>query len=82
SSQTNPVLRLLVMLGQVIIQASKTDVLLIDTYSTSAFWFAYISSRLAFFLKLDYIPILHGGDLPKRLKSDPQLCQKLFGNAK
>jgi glycosyltransferase involved in cell wall biosynthesis len=82
SSQTNPVLRLLAMLGQVIVQARKTDVLLIDTYSTSAFWYAYVSSRLAFFLKLDYIPILHGGDLPKRLKSHPQLCQRLFGNAK
>jgi glycosyltransferase involved in cell wall biosynthesis len=82
SSQTNSVLRLLVMLGQLIVQASKTDVLLIDTYSTSAFWYAYVSSRLAFFLKLDYIPILHGGDLPKRLKSHPQFCQRLFGNAK
>ena len=82
SSQKLPVLRLLDMLFKVIKYASKTDVLLIDTYSTTAFWYAYLTSQLAEALNLDYIPILHGGNLPQRLKSHPRQCQQLFGKAK
>jgi glycosyltransferase involved in cell wall biosynthesis len=61
---------------------SKSHLLLIDTYSTSAFWFAYLSAKLANQLKLNYIPILHGGDLPKRLASHPKHCRQLFEKAK
>ncbi|MBZ9652085.1 glycosyltransferase family 4 protein [Psychroflexus montanilacus] len=82
SSQKNQVLRLLDMLLMVIKHRSKTHVLLIDTYSTSAFWYAYLVSQLAFRLKLNYIPILHGGNLPHRLSSHPKQCQRLFGRAK
>lgn len=82
SSQKNPVLRLLDMLYKVIMYNSKVDVLLIDTYSTSAFWYAYSVSKLAYRLNLKYIPILHGGDLPQRLKTHPKQCQQVFGKAK
>jgi glycosyltransferase involved in cell wall biosynthesis len=70
------------MLLMVLKHHSKSEVLLLDTYSTSAFWFGYVSARLAQRLQLDYIPILHGGDLPKRLESHPRQCQQLFGKAK
>ncbi|MFD0933311.1 glycosyltransferase family 4 protein [Psychroflexus salinarum] len=82
SSQKNQALRLLDMLLMVLKHRSRTHVLLIDTYSTSAFWYAYLVSQLAYRLKLNYIPILHGGDLPKRLKSHPKHCQRLFSRAK
>ncbi|MBZ9787818.1 glycosyltransferase family 4 protein [Psychroflexus sp. CAK57W] len=82
SSQKKPALRLLDMLFKLIRYRSQTDLLLIDTYSTSAFWYAYVISRLAFVLKLSYIPILHGGNLPQRLKTHPRQCQRLFGRAK
>jgi glycosyltransferase involved in cell wall biosynthesis len=82
SSQKSQVFRLLDMLALIVKHHSKTDVLLIDTYSTSAFWYAYLSARLAHRLQVDYIPILHGGDLPKRLQSHPKQCQELFGKAK
>src|SRR5690606_12639731 len=32
--------------------------------------------------KLDYIPILHGGNLPERLTDNRFLSKSLFGNAK
>jgi glycosyltransferase involved in cell wall biosynthesis len=36
---------------------------------------------LARFFNVKYIPILHGGDLPYRLKLNPKLCRMVFVNA-
>ena len=80
SNQRNQLLRLISMLWA-IIQHRHVDYLLIDTYSTLGFWYAYLSGILAQKLNIKYIPILHGGDLPKRLKSHPKACQQLFNNA-
>ena len=66
SSIQNKSARFLDMLRAVIKHRKNADIALIDTYSTSAFWFAYYSARLLNFLKIPYIPILHGGALPKR----------------
>jgi glycosyltransferase involved in cell wall biosynthesis len=82
SSQKSQLLRLFDMLLLILKHHSKSHLLLIDTYSTSAFWFAVFSARLARILNLAYIPILHGGDLPKRLASHPKHCRQLFGKAK
>mgnify|MGYP006432040743 CR=1 FL=1 len=73
---------LIYMLYKVICLNKKIDFILIDTYSTSAFWYSYLNSRLAYFFKIPYIPILRGGDLPHRLKSHPKLCQHIFKNSK
>lgn len=80
SNQRNKIKRLFSMLWAIIIHR-KVDYLLIDTYSTSAFWFAWSSAKLAQILKLKYILILHGGNLPERLKKNPKLCQSLFSKA-
>jgi len=80
SSKKNSVLRILDMLFG-ILKHRNASFILIDTYSTSAFWFAFLSSQLARILKIKYIPILHGGNLPNRLISNPTLCKMIFGNA-
>lgn len=80
SAYKNPVLRMLDMLFAVI-RYRKSDFVLIDTYSTSGFWFAFMVSLLCRLLHLKYIPILHGGNLPNRLKTHPKLCNMVFGNA-
>ena len=80
SKQRNQFLRLISMLWAVI-QHRQVGFLLIDTYSTLGFWYAYLSARLAQQLDIPYIPILHGGDLPKRLASHPQACRQLFTKA-
>ncbi|SEP54959.1 glycosyltransferase family 4 protein [Flavobacterium urocaniciphilum] len=80
SSKKNILLRLLDMLYG-ILKHKDSNYILIDTYSTSAFWFAFISSQFARFLKIKYIPILHGGDLPNRLQKNPKLCKLIFANA-
>jgi len=63
----NPFLRMLDMLSAVI-RYRKSDFVLIDTYSTSGFWFAFCVSQLCRLLRKKYIPILHGGNLPNRLQ--------------
>ncbi|MGH2665098.1 glycosyltransferase family 4 protein [Flavobacterium sp.] len=80
SSQKMLLFRLVDMLWAVICQR-KADYVLIDTYSTSSFWYAFATGQLCRLFKIPYIPILHGGNLPNRLVRNPLFCQMLFGNA-
>jgi glycosyltransferase involved in cell wall biosynthesis len=73
--------RMLDMMWSVVLYRKQVSYILIDTYSTKAFWYAFFCSQLARFLNIKYIPILHGGDLPNRLKNNPKLCRMVFGNA-
>ncbi len=80
SNKKNFLLRLLHM-AWTTLTCSKADFILIDTYSTNAFWFAFICSQIARIRKIKYIPILHGGNLPQRLYKNPFLTQLIFKNA-
>lgn len=81
SNKTNKGLRLLEMLWTTFIARKKTDIVLIDTYSTQNFYYAVMVGWLCRFFDLPYIPILHGGNLPNRLKGSPKLSKWLFKNA-
>lgn len=81
SSKRNMLWRLLDMLFTVIKFRKESSYVLIDTYSTSAFWFAFLVSQLCRLLKLPFIPILHGGNLPQRIKKNPYLSKLIFKNA-
>lgn len=81
SSQKNKILRLLDMIFSTIRHAKKLDYVLIDTYSTQNFWFAFVISQLCRILNVKYVTKLHGGDLPNRLKRSPFFCDLLFKNA-
>lgn len=64
-------------------KAKKTiDIVLIDTYSTTNFWYAVVIAKLCRIYNIAYIPILHGGNLPSRLHKNPKICKHLFGKAK
>lgn len=82
SSYQNKLFRLFDMISTFYRMRNKVDVVLIDTYSTQNFYYALIISQLCKIFKLDYIPILHGGNLPSRLVSHPKMCQMVFSNAK
>lgn len=82
SHYKNKVLRLLDMLYKTVANRKKVDLVLIDTYSTQNFYYAVCIAKLCRFFKLPYIPILHGGNLPERLKSSPKMSQNLFKGAK
>jgi len=81
SNKSNKTLRLLDMVKLVLLNRKSTDLVLIDTYSTTNFYYALIISQLCRILKNKYIPILHGGNLEKRLKSNPKLSKLIFENA-
>lgn len=81
SDKTNKTARLWDMLWTTFRNYKKTDVVLIDTYSTQNFYYAVLVAWLCRTLNLPYIPILHGGNLPHRLKKSPKLSKKLFKNA-
>ncbi|MCH2489701.1 MAG: glycosyltransferase family 4 protein [Flavobacteriales bacterium] len=81
SSLRNKYLRMLHMLWSTLRYSATIDKVLIDTYSTQNFLYAVAVAKLCRLLKLPYIPILRGGNLPERLKSSPSQCQKLFGLA-
>lgn len=71
SNQPSKASRLWEMLFTVFKYRKKTNVVLIDTYSTSAFWYAFLVSLECRFFSIPYIPILHGGNLPVRYESSP-----------
>ncbi len=81
SAKINKLFRLVDMLSSVIKNRNNLDYVLIDTYSTKNFYYALAVSQLCRFFKIKYIPILHGGNLPSRLKSNPRLCKSIFNNA-
>ena len=81
SSQRNKILRLSEMLWATFRYSYKIDYVLIDTYSTYNFWYAFLVSQLCRILNIKYIPKLHGGDLPNRLRKNPLLCSMIFKNA-
>ncbi|MFD2890991.1 glycosyltransferase family 4 protein [Flavobacterium chuncheonense] len=80
SSQKYFIFRLLVMLWRCVTVA-KANAIFIDTYSTKAFWYAVLCARIARWRKIPYLPLLHGGNLPQRLKQNPKSCQHYFSNA-
>ena len=81
SDKNSFLFRLLDMMQSVVQYRKKVSYILIDTYSTKAFWYAFICSQLARIFSINYIPILHGGNLPNRLKNNPKLCRMVFENA-
>ena len=81
SSKSNKILRFLDMFLAVLKYRKQIDYVLIDTYSTKNFLYAFGISQLCRFLKLKYIPILHGGNLPNRLDQNPKMSQCVFSYA-
>ena len=81
SSKANQVLRLVDMLYSIVKYRKKIKYILIDTYSTKNFYYAFLTSQLARLLNLKYIPILHGGNLPYRLVNSLKMSEMIFKNS-
>ncbi len=80
SDQRNYFLRLLDM-WKAVIKAPKGSVVLIDTYSSKAFHFAWTCGLLAKWRGVPYIPFLHGGDLLQRMDKSAFLSMYYLSNA-
>ena len=81
SDKMNKVIRLFDMILSFFKNFRKVDYILIDTFSTSNFYYAFIISQLSRIFRIKYIPILHGGNLPSRLEHNKYLCNLLFSNS-
>jgi glycosyltransferase involved in cell wall biosynthesis len=81
SSKVNKGFRLLDMWITIIRLRKKLDFVLIDTFSSSNFYYALVTSQLCRFYRLKYLPILHGGNLPYRLKKYPKFSSLIFKNS-
>ena len=81
SDKKNQIHRMIDMIFTTILNASRVDYVLIDTYSTSSFYYALLVSQLCRLFHIKYIPILHGGNLPNRITNSPFLCQLIFKNS-
>jgi len=81
SSVKNKAFRLLDMILKFFYHLPKIDCVLIDTYSTSNFYYALIISQLCRVFNKKYIALLHGGNLPNRLQNSPKLSRLIFKNS-
>lgn len=80
SHARQPLIRLIDMI-RVVMRNQDASYVLIDTYSTNAFYFAWIIGWISHSLRIPYVSILHGGNLAARLERSPRLCAHLFGRA-
>lgn len=80
SNKQNKVRRLADMLVTIAVNR-RNSVVLIATYSTSAFHFAWACTLICRFFRIPYIPCLHGGNLPERIKGSPGKAAQVFGNS-
>ncbi|MCS6819801.1 MAG: hypothetical protein NZ522_07595, partial [Chitinophagales bacterium] len=74
-------MRILHMLFTVLGYHRVTSVIIIDCFSTRAFWFAYLTARLSVTLGVPYIAIVRGGDFESRLNKSPEACRFLFNRS-
>ncbi len=78
SNKKNKILRLLDMIKCVCINRNKVDYILIDVFSTASFYYTVVISRICNLLKIKYITILRGGNLPSRIDMSPKLSKNIF----
>ncbi|MGV8995197.1 MAG: glycosyltransferase family 4 protein [Flavobacterium sp.] len=81
SSNLNIATRFISMLNATFRYGPKSNFVLIDTYSTLNFYYAFFCSQICRMLNVQYIPLLHGGDLPIRLTKSPRMSKMIFDNA-
>lgn len=78
SDQLNPIVRMLDMLFRMLKHGLRSDYVLIDTYSTWNFWYAFIIAQMCRLFNIKYIAKLHGGNLPQRIKKSPWSSRQIF----
>lgn len=81
SDKKNQWLRLIDMLYTVWKNRKGAGLVIIDTYSSKAFWYSYLVALLAKRLRIPYIPFLHGGNFPNRLPEMSPKKLRIFSDA-
>lgn len=81
SSKLSKVARLFDFFNLLWSERNQGKLVFIDTYSTQAFYFSFLSACLCKILNLNYLLILHGGNLPSRFKQSRKMVKWMFANA-
>ena len=81
SNKKNKFVRMLHMVYWMLRYGRKADYVLIDTYSTWNFWYAFVISQLCRLFRVPYIAKLHGGNLPHRIQNWPWFSRQIFSNS-
>lgn len=81
SSYQYQIFRLFHMIFGILRNAKKNPIVIIDTYSTKAFYYSFICAYISQKLGLKHIVYVHGGDFRNRIRKSPQMCNRLFGSA-
>jgi glycosyltransferase involved in cell wall biosynthesis len=81
SNKKNIFYRMLDIIINIVKRKKSIDVVIIDTFSTLAFYYTLISSLFLIIFRIPYIPILHGGKIESRFKRNPIMCKIIFGNS-
>lgn len=81
SEKKNQFARLAEMLWAIISLRKRISLVLIDAYSSNAFWYTYFVASVCQQFNIPYIPILHGGDFPNRLSRSKRACHQIFSKA-
>ena len=61
--------------------ARKASLVFIDVYSTKAFYYAFYFSFLSWLFSIKYIPVIHGGDVNRRIKKSKWMTKFVFTKA-
>lgn len=78
SKQPNKWLRLFDMIATFLRRRREVSCVIIATYSTLSFWYAWAIALLCRAFQKPYIAYLHGGDLPNRLRRSPRMSRSVF----
>jgi glycosyltransferase involved in cell wall biosynthesis len=78
----NPIFRILHMLWGVYANRKKNSIVLIDTYSTFAFNYAWILAILCRQIEIPYYVFLHGGNFESRMQNSFLRVEFILSNAK
>ncbi len=81
SEVSNKILRFIDMMRHIIKYRKECKLMIVDTYSTWNFYYALMTAFFGKLFGIPYIPILHGGNLPERIKRDTKISKYLFGGS-
>lgn len=81
SDCANPGLRMIDIIIKTFWYGRRVDYILVDTYSRANFYVAVVVCLIAQLYGKNYIPVLHGGELPTRARRTPRLAKLVFGNS-
>jgi glycosyltransferase involved in cell wall biosynthesis len=82
SDKRNIAFRLVDMLFSILKYRSVIDLVIMDTYSKKAFYYSYFCSLLCRLLKINYYPVLRGGNLPEKIRQSKRMAGAVFGHSK